>query len=380
MADRISRLPLELVLHILSYLPFDALLSFGATSRTNYRCHILGLKRLRLGVFERRVHSMISCLQAGWATADQVGSGLDTEDIGRDYIVSVIQPRTRLPTPDLPSRSSFSPSKDPRRRIPAPGARGTRARTHEQMVRLQNRIFARVVNRYGPSLVKLEFMAYDLDAEGAQALGTQCRNSLRHLALRFEHQHIRDGNMRPSTWLHPAPSSPAWNMLLGIGSHEHLGVFGLETLILERAGITAWQLMTLVRRNPRLRTLKLRTCRGAQPEFLNWLGGIEKDPEAKEDEAVPGQRLETLWLEHCHRLLPESVGEYAFLPEEDCDAGLEWVRGLKNLKSLSFNECMNIPSEYVERANKVVWNIPEVILPYSLEAESSSIEVDPTLR
>lgn len=338
MSDKLSRLPLELVLHILSYLPFEALLSFGVTSRSNYHSHILCLKRLRLGVFERRVHSMISCLQAGWATADQVGSYLD-EDASRDYFVSVIQPRMQPTIPPLAgSTTPAALSKDTRRRIPCTAVPG-RARTYEQMIRIQNRIFARVVNRYGSSLVKLEFMAYDLDNEGARVLGAQCTYSLRHLALRFEHPHIRNGNMRASTWLHPAPSSPAWNLLLGIGREPHLGVFGLETLVLERAGITPWQLTMLVRRNPRLRVLKLRTCLGAQPEFLDWLGGVERASEKEADAPVPGERLETLWLEHCHRLLSKPVGEFGLLPDEACDAGLEWVRGLKNLKVCYHSNC-----------------------------------------
>lgn len=40
---------------------------------------------------------------------------------------------------------------------------------------------------------------------------------------------------------------------------------------------------------------------------------------------------------------------------------------------------MNIPSEYVERANKVIWKIPEMIPPYTLEEGNALIEVDPML-
>ncbi|KAF9886637.1 hypothetical protein FE257_011277 [Aspergillus nanangensis] len=280
---------MEIVLHILSYLPFEALLAFGETSRTNYRSHVLCLKRLRLGVFEKRVHSMIACLQAGWATPDQLGTNVpNTPEISRDYIVSVIQPRVRPVNLDFLCKSPLgSPNaRDSRRRLPA--AQSTRARTQEQMIRIQNRIFARIVNRYGRSLVKLEFMAYDLDGDGARVLGTHCQQSLRHLALRFEHQHIRDGHMRPT-----------------------------------------------------------------QPEFLSWLGGLDREveepvkeeEEEEEEDVVPGQKLETLWLEHCHRLVTQRVEDYESLPDESCDAGLEWVRELKSLKSLSFDECLNLPSE-----------------------------------
>ncbi|RHZ48129.1 actin-related protein 2/3 complex subunit 2 [Aspergillus thermomutatus] len=208
----------------------------------------------------------------------------------------------------------------------------------EQTVQAQNKVLARLVDRYGPSLVKLEFMAYDLDVDGAKALGTRCRHALRYLALRFEHPHIRDGPMRPTAWYYPAPGSTAWNLLAGIGNHKNIGITGLETLILERSGITPWQLAMLVEKNPKLRVLKLRTCRGAQPEFLNWLGGVQKD----EDDAVieghrlaPGAKLEVLWLENCHRLLshPTDGQKGKQLPDKPCDEGFEWVRSLSNLQT-----------------------------------------------
>ncbi|THC89283.1 hypothetical protein EYZ11_011277 [Aspergillus tanneri] len=204
------------------------------------------------------------------------------------------------------------------------------------MTRAQNKILAQLVNRYGPSFVKLEFMAYDLDAEGAMALSTKCRHSLRYLALLFEHQHIRDGEMRRSVWLHPAPCSAAWNLLIGVGESKHIGISGLETLILERSGITPWQLTMLVKKNRRLKVLKLRTCRGAQPDFLTWLGGVKKDSTDESvvdsDLVVPGRKLEVLWLENCHDVLTHPV-ESGYLPDEVCDLGLEWVRGLTNLKA-----------------------------------------------
>ncbi|KAF4175032.1 hypothetical protein CNMCM8694_009337 [Aspergillus lentulus] len=208
----------------------------------------------------------------------------------------------------------------------------------EQMVQAQNKVLARLVDRYGPSLVKLEFMAYDLDVDGAKALGTRCRHALRYLALRFEHPHIRDGPMRPTAWYYPAPGSTAWNLLAGIGNPKDVGVTGLETLILERSGITPWQLAMLVTKNPRLRVLKLRTCRGAQPEFLNWLGGVQKDKNGvviERPRLAPGAKLEVLWLENCHGLLSHPIDEQKGkqLPDNPSDEGFEWVRNLSNLQS-----------------------------------------------
>ncbi|KAB8233516.1 F-box protein [Aspergillus alliaceus] len=376
MSDRISFLPLEIVLQILSYLPFESLLAFGETSHTNYRSHILCLRCLRLGVFEKRTHSIISCLQAGWIKADQLGDAFPVErEIGPDYTISIIRPKAKPVKHELSYKRAIK-AKDTKRQCPSDPSM-----MQEQMVRAQNKIFSRIVNRYGPSLVKLEFMAYDIDIESAMALGTRCQYLLRHLALRFEHQHIRDGHIKPSTWRHPAPCSVAWNLLIGIGQYKHIGVSGLKTLILERAGITPWQLTMLVKKNPDLTVLKLKTCNGAQPDFLNWLGGIEQDlddPVEGDSDSAPGDRLEILWLENCHQILTHTIEGYEDFADKSCDRGLEWVRGLRNLKSLSFSKCMNLPSEYVERANKTIWKIPDVTLPYYNYEEGTPIEVDPT--
>jgi hypothetical protein len=106
--------------------------------------------------------------------------------------------------------------------------------------------------------------------------------------------------------------------------------------------------MMLVKRNPGLRNLKLRTCRGARPEFLFWLGGIKdgfEDVEicSSEQATTPGAKLEVLWLEHCHRLLAHPIDESESpLDDEDCDAGFEWVRGLKSLQVRRGMEALEI--------------------------------------
>ncbi|KAE8350600.1 F-box domain protein [Aspergillus coremiiformis] len=375
MSDIISFLPLEIVLQILSHLPFESLLAFGETSRINYQSHILCFRCLRLGVFEKRTHSIISCLQAGWIKADQLGDIFPIErETGSDYTISIIRPKIKPTKHELSSKRSLK-AKDARRRCPTDPSV-----MQDQTVRAQNKIFSRLVNRYGPSLVKLEFMAYDIHIESAMALGTKCQYLLRHLALRFEHQHIRDGNIKPSTWRHPAPCSIAWNLLIGIGQYKHIGISGLKTLILERAGITPWQLTMLVKKNPDLTVLKLKTCHGAQPDFLNWLGGIEQNADDLGDtdsDTAPGDRLEVLWLENCHQILTRSIEGHEDFADKICDTGLEWVRGLRNLNSLSFSKCMNLPSEYVERANKTIWKIPDVTLPFYNYEEGTPIEVDP---
>ncbi|OJJ47931.1 hypothetical protein ASPZODRAFT_63287 [Penicilliopsis zonata CBS 506.65] len=381
--DRISTLPLEIVLMILSYLPLQSLLHFGETSRTNHLYHILSLKRLRLAVFQRRIHSLISFVQAGWPTTGHYDKGKEIiyADEAVGYTISVLQPqalRTRKRKMYISDLEDASWEIDSFRKdetgLPT---------TFEQMVCMQNDILSSLLGRYGKSLVQLEFMAYDMDMEGALALATNCRSKLRHLALRFEHPHVRDGSMRPRAWLQPAPSSTCWNALIGIGPYKQIGLTGLQTLILERAGITPWQLMVLVRNNPNLTTLKLRTCTGVHPDFLSWLGGMSNalDMDAAGDTncVAPGAKLQVLWLENCPNVSDEPADALEELQEkEDPDAGLRWVKKLKCLKSLSFRECMSLPPTHVDQANKLIWNIPEVILPYTITS-GDQVEVDPEL-
>ncbi|PYH49974.1 F-box protein [Aspergillus saccharolyticus JOP 1030-1] len=378
MSDRISSLPLEIVLHILSYLPFKSLLAFGETCHTNFESHTLCLSCLRLGVFEKRSHAAISLLRAGWLTPEQMLAGPVDKVRGDTYKISIIQPTAGQTAPPLICKTPLRTKDimDHKKRIRVAQEAG---RPHEHTVREQNRIFAQVVNRYGQGLRKLEFMAYDLDNTGATALATNCQYILTHLALRFDHSHIRDGSMRPGAWSSPAPGGTAWNSLIGIGQLKHMGPCALQSLVLERAGITPWQLMMLVKRNPRLKVLKLRTCRGVQQEFLDWLGGIESELDESnmdDDNPAPGAKLEVLWLENCHNILLYPV-EYPYLPDGVCDLGLEWVRRLNSLQSLSFSESSNLPPEFIKRANDTLWRIPEVILPFTSNGEKALIEVDP---
>ncbi|EAW08440.1 F-box protein [Aspergillus clavatus NRRL 1] len=379
MSDKISRLPLEVLLSILAHLPFESLLAFGGTSRMNFKSHALCLRRLRIGVFEKRVHSVISLLQAGWATPDQLSLSQESDGPGGDYTISVIQPGIYMQQEH--SEKAHIKSREWRRRAITP------REALDQTIRTQNKVLSRLVNRYGSSLVKLEFMAYDIDLHGAKALGTRCRHALRHLALRFEHPHIRDGPMRPTAWYHPAPGSTAWNVLCGVGNYKAIGLTGLETLILERSGITPWQLMMLVKRNPKLRVLKLRTCRGAEPEFLDWLGGIQKDEDdavTDESQPAPGAKLEVLWLENCNRILTPVGDQGTDTATSKLLLRTSYSRccnklTIYTLQSLSFRECACISSEYVEKSSKTIWDIPEVILPYAFVTQNTPIEVDPLL-
>ncbi|KAJ9302351.1 hypothetical protein DTO271G3_1217 [Paecilomyces variotii] len=379
--DLLRNMPMEIMFMILSRLNISSLVSFGATSRANYIYHTLCLKRLHIAVFQKRLHATIAFIEATSSSTEQSGRwGMDSE-----HQVSIVLPRRNRGKEVVGPRSPLRGSRwsaEMRRRNWERDEENPPPLNHT--ILSQNEIFATLLSRYGRGLNDLEFMAYDLDAKGAVALATHCKWKLRHLALRFEHPYVRDANLSRGYWMKPAPSSTAWNALIGSGTYEKdMGPTGLESLVLERAGITAWQLQMIVKRNPRLKDLRLRTCKAIQLEFLNWLGGIEKDPNEEQEndskesngsEDAPGSSIQVLWLENSDEIFAERIDA------SNQVVGLEWMVGMKGLKSLSFRDCRRIDADIIEKANKEIWHIPEVFLPYPLGPSGGgegTIEVDP---
>lgn len=272
----LDRLPSEIVYYILSYLPIPSLLAFGATSHTNHAFHTYSLSTLHLAVFPKHVQAMIAFLQS------------TPTSLNPAFQVPVIIPR---------SKSHGTAQETPRN-----------FRTH--VIDQQNRILANLVRRYGIALRDLEFFAWELTDEAATALARSCA-SLRRLALCFDHPYARDSCIPSFFFDRPGPASTIWNALGGVGpaSAKALAMRGLESLRLERTGVTEWQLRKFVEVNPRLRELKLRKCAGVDYEFVRWLGGSES-----------GRRLEVLWIEDCEDI-------WALRQEH-----LGWVEGLKCLK------------------------------------------------
>lgn len=344
MSGRLNDIPPEVVLLILSHLPIDSLLAFGATSRTNYAYHVMSLTQLHLAIFPKRIQAIVAFLNCDPSFPTQAvmrPPGCTSIPRPPNY-VSVVLPKSTSGD-QRKHRSRKVSSRD--RTTTDAAAEDSYPRSAKQTIRAQNTIFSNILNRYGSSLVTLEFLAYDLDEHAAQALGFNCRRKLRHLALCFEHTHVRDHMLPRSFWRKPAPGSTAWNSLIGIGGDGKTGLKGLETLTLERAGITPWQLRKLVKRNRNLRELKLRTCSGVQQEFLDWLGAVGKERRSTDfgdDEYVEhGSMLEVLWVENCAGVSSKGASVEEFGGTVQADAGdLEWVTKLKSLK-VSFDKGLN---------------------------------------
>jgi hypothetical protein len=348
MADQFDRLPVEIIFMILSYVPIPALLSFGATSKSNYIFHTHCMGKLHLAIFHKRVHAAVAFLVTGMQHDPKTAKWQRTSESHRVRVV--LPPATRYTSPEvckLPVRISRqysaateypAPKNTPKKscRIVFSEDEGTvHSISTERTVRAQNKAFAEIVSRYGHSLDELEFLAYNVNEEGAMAIGTSCGARLRHLALRFEHPFVRDTSFHYKYWTAPTQGSPAWNSLIGIGPNKGgLNIVNLKCLILERAGVTPWQLRMLVKRNQKLKVLKLRTCAAVQPEFVNWLGGISNpDVEDKgddDDNKVPGGLLKVLWVENCDGIrTTKSVNSMSI---HNIEASLEWIRNLKSLE------------------------------------------------
>lgn len=205
-------LPPEIIREILDYLPIKSLLNFGLTSKNNYAIQQCSLSRLRLGVFPSKLAGMISLMEA-------------TENPCFTHCAHVVLPKCQ-------------------------------ARTKEMVIRNQNIIVNDVVCKYRQTLKDLEISIWDFQESVAGSVARL--KSLRRLSIRLDHPHIRHSNVDQSFWENPLCST-AWNSLyLRSGSKSALG--RLQSLNLERAGITDYQLQRILENNPRILDLRVRKC------------------------------------------------------------------------------------------------------------------------
>jgi hypothetical protein len=304
----LSTLPPELLLLILSNLPIASLLSFGLTNRANHTLSLSALTSLRLAIFPKRVHALIAFLETWGSETAQPNSTPQT--LPHNHVPIILRPPPTF-KPGVRKAKSSSSSSSSRFSL-KPAHEPLTSLTTTEITLLQNTHLTHILSQYGPSLQDLEFLAYDLTAPGARALSTHLP-SCKRLALRFSHPHVRSRDVDRSFWETPSPGSTLWNYLGGVekddrGFRNESVLRNLEVLILERCGVTGWQLQKVVEGNGRLRELKLKNCSGVDVEFLNWLGR----------KWAKRGRLEVLWLQKC-----EGV--------DDGD-GLRWVDGLTGLK------------------------------------------------
>ena len=215
----ISSLPPEILREVLQYLPVSAVLSFGETSKYHHAIQSISLSKLRLGVFPSRINAMISLLDTH-------------DDQSKNHAVQIVLPK-----------------KD--------------GRSKEMVIQNQNKIISNVVSKYQLTLQDLDVTLWDLQS-AAESIGKARR--LRSLSIRLDHPYTRYVDIDRSFWKH-APGSTVWNSLCGKGKDST--VFGrLESLRLERSGITDYQLQRILDENPQITQLRLWKCLGLTEDFL----------------------------------------------------------------------------------------------------------------
>ncbi|KAI9838560.1 MAG: hypothetical protein M1819_004869 [Sarea resinae] len=295
-------LPPEILQEVLSYLPIPSLLSYGQTSKSNHALQFIALRSLHLGVFHTKISSLVS---------------------------SMTSPRLSVPPPVciiLPRKdTTFKPD----------------------VIHAQNQLVRTVISRYRTPLRELDLAIWELEESTAEALAGM--QNLRRLSLRLDHPHIRHRDVTRRDWDVATPST-LWN--------HFKDCFGrLESLVLERSGITDYQLGQIIRHNPRMRELKLHKCFGLGVEFFEEL---TRTPVA------------------------ESLKVFCFTKSdgrEIDDRVLEYIGMMPNLTTLSFYGCENIDGKKARKLNAEQWHIPDLTLPRSPDSPPSGlIEVDPEYK
>lgn len=304
----LSSLPNEIKIEILHYLPIRSLLDFGSTSRENRALQLCSLSSLRLGVFHTKLNGMVNHMEAK-ANNDCLHS------------VQIILPRTE-------------------------------SRNKDFVIYLQNQRIKDVVQKYKDSLRNLEIAMWELQADTAVLLAQL--NNLKHLHIRLDHPYTRHPAVTQGFW-QDCLGSTVWN-LLGSKADNSDHAFGrLQTLRLERAGITDYQLRKILGRNHNIKGLYLRKCHNLTKETFRFLATSKI-----------GQQLERFEFTMCDS-------------EQINNSALDFVGRLSNLKSLSLKGCRYIESELVKKLNEH-WMIPELLLPSQEKTSEQGLDIDPAYR
>lgn len=223
----LASLPPEMIREVLSYLPIRPLLAFGSTSKENHAYQSFSLSKLRLGVFPSRLNGIISLMEAG-------------ENRSSMNSVQVTLPKSK-------------------------------SRTKDMVIRYQNATVDKVVNNYQQTLRDLEVALWELNKSSMESIG-RLRN-LRRLSIRLDHPHTRHIDVDRSFW-RSSPGSTVWNSLFKDSSAKstRTNPLGrLESLSLERAGITDYQLQQTLMNNPRITVLRLQKCLTLTKETFQYL-------------------------------------------------------------------------------------------------------------
>lgn len=304
MAIDITLLPPEIIGSILSYLNIHSLLSFGATSKHNQISAQHALTTLDLAVLPRQVHCNLAL--ASQYCRDNVPGDIDPPLFG-------IAKTTNIPI--CLSKEGQNPTI-----------------IRQIQVEAQNQIATDILSKDSVQhLQSLSLHTYEIQSEQLTAVLGRKLPKLRNLELNFSHQYIHNLGTSSSYWRNPPEGTPCWNSMVGLGieNQRELTLRNLQSLKIDRAGLTSAQLKKLVDSNPGLRLLDLKNVTGVDLEFLNWLSRQCQDGRS---------RIQLLRLESCPQLVMQSREDFTCL------------YGMANspIRYMSLLNCVNVREQILE--------------------------------
>lgn len=246
------------------------------------------------------------------------------------------------------------------------------SRTKDMVINKQNLRTQKVVGKYQKTLRNLEIALWDL--QGCAASSIAQLTNLKRLSIRLDHPHTRYSGIDQHFW-ETAPGSTVWNGLAS-KSGEAGGALGrLQSLNLERAGITDYQLAKVLESNPRLTELRLQKCFNLTYKTFKTLS-----------ESKIGPQLETL---HFTKSNNDKIDE----PILDCIAKLPKLKVVTCIpicvfrtmliicvQSLSFHGCYGIDSGILTKLNQELWHIPDLTLPSTPNTPKQDVDIDPEYK
>lgn len=312
----LSSLPPELLHEILVYLPISNILAFSQTCRENFTTSTLAIQTLHLAVLPRRIYGVLTFLNS---------LHLDDDDHPDVYDCTPSLHQVTIPS-ELPIHYLEPSNKSTASRSRKPVL--TPAQYREQLFTLQNKLACSVLATSALSKVRtLSLHLYELTSPELTNLLATSFDNLRNLHLNFSHPYLHDTCLPAHYWTSPLflKGSPIWNSLAGLGCQHAatLKLKSLETLTIERAGITSVQLRKWIEQNPRLRQLTLRKVLGVDREFVEWLGKYYSHSSDDIEKIEGVTRLDKLALEQCSSLILKSREDFT------------WLDSLFNLNPLS---------------------------------------------
>ncbi|OCK77631.1 hypothetical protein K432DRAFT_384527 [Lepidopterella palustris CBS 459.81] len=267
-SSTLLNLPPELLLHILSFLPIQALLKFSQTSRSAHALATSSLHTLSLGIYTTRIAGVISRLgSTSLPIPQKITSVFACPPSSLETSISSIRASS---SGDSTRSGSFFDSEpdlfrqsDPYRiSVLIPDAQTF---DYDTLLAFHNALTSSILTRHCSTLRHLDISLWTLTAPVAHALTTL--PALRVLALRIDHPHARS-IPRSRRVVQSANERAAWELLVSDSPWAER----LQALRIEGGEVSGSQLGKLLSKNHFCREIWLGKCYRLGKEIWKFLG------------------------------------------------------------------------------------------------------------